>query len=658
MAAGDGGLAVPPNTPPIPPPGLEPKFAADHPRILLRGATLEHLKAAAAAKEPAYTKFQAMVDRQLKGGDSYGFKAHFAALVARITGDEKYCDFAVANADAQVIAEERLIAAGAEPRIQRDNFLYVGQTVGDVIQTYDWCFPRTTDDQRKRWLAYANQAVFNVWNNQKASWGGKARPWSGWSVNNPSNNYYYSFLTATMLLGIAARGEIPDAEGWIKMFRETKIRDQLVPTFQKDLVGGGSLEGPAYGIAMRELFHLYDVWEASTGERIATLTGHAKDSMAYLLHVTLPTLDRIAPIGDQPSTSNAPLVDYHRQYLLELMWLFRNDPLARVGQTYLRTCSVPEMKWEFTLIYELLYKMPTLPESPLDQLSPTYYAPGTGHVFMRSGWSKADTWVNFIAGTYSESHAHRDQGSFMIYKNEWLAVDEVILTKSGIRQDEWLHNLVRIVSQGKTIPMTYRTSAKMLAVADGPELAYVAADMTPNYMGKASVSKVEREMVFLKPDVVVVFDRVETTGDAQKVWHLSTPLAPVATSSGVLIQGARSRLSVEPVLPAGRQPSIVSWPSQEPDTTGGSRIDIPEAAPGLSHFLVVLSIDDAVTRRQATTTAGSKGVTLTLKDGRVVTLQFRDNTPGGSVEIVSAPGQAPKQIALAPGIVPPPLLRQ
>ena len=37
-----------------------------------------------------------------------------------------------------------------------------------------------------RWIAYANQAVWNVWNHTAARWGSKTFPWSGWSVNNPS----------------------------------------------------------------------------------------------------------------------------------------------------------------------------------------------------------------------------------------------------------------------------------------------------------------------------------------------------------------------------------------------------------------------------------------------------------------------------------------
>ena len=56
------------------------------------------------------------------------------------------------------------------------------------------------------------------------------------------------------------RARRPQADQWITQFRDTKVLGQLVPTFDADLVGGGSREGTGYGVAMRELFELYDLW--------------------------------------------------------------------------------------------------------------------------------------------------------------------------------------------------------------------------------------------------------------------------------------------------------------------------------------------------------------------------------------------------------------
>jgi hypothetical protein len=74
-------------------------------------------------------------------------------------------------------------------------------------------------------------AVWNTWNPTKATWGTKRREWSGWATDNPNNNYYSSFLEATMLLGLAARGEHPRADEWVKAFREKRLGDELFPTY-------------------------------------------------------------------------------------------------------------------------------------------------------------------------------------------------------------------------------------------------------------------------------------------------------------------------------------------------------------------------------------------------------------------------------------------
>jgi hypothetical protein len=122
----------------------------------------------------------------------------------------------------------------------------IGPLIGDVMMVYDWCFSQVSESQRSRWLTFADHAVWNVWHPDDANWGGRPAQWSGWSIDNPSNNYYYyfySFLRATMLLGLGAEGELPSAAGWRTFFRTTKIQNQLVPTFESDLVGGGSREG-------------------------------------------------------------------------------------------------------------------------------------------------------------------------------------------------------------------------------------------------------------------------------------------------------------------------------------------------------------------------------------------------------------------------------
>ncbi|APR81524.1 Fibronectin type III domain protein [Minicystis rosea] len=619
--------------------GGSPVIPAKHPRIYLNEANRARLTASLDGAEKAATRFRDMVDDQLENGDVYAFQAYFAALLGVLTKEPAYCKYAVEDIDARVAAEEALIAAGESAEVAGDSYLYVGETVGDLALVHDWCFDATTAAQRTRWIAYANQAVWNVWHPEEASWGGVSHPWSGWSIDNPSNNYYYSFLRATLLLGLTSYGEHDSAQTWIDTFREEKIQKQLVPTFTSDLEGGGSREGTGYGVSMRSLFQLYDLWEATTGERIWDLTGHTRASLPNLLAFTVPTLDRIAPIGDHARDSTAALFDYHRSYVLTLAHLLGpSDPLSDVAQTWLDDCSVPEMEQRFMFLDDFLYYDPMHAKRPLSDLHPTYYAPGTGSVFFRDGWSKTATWGAFLAGPFTESHAHRDQGSLLVYRGEWLAYDENILSHSGLRQEEESHNLVRIQQGGATVTMA-NGAAKLSALHDTKDLLYLRADVTPVYAGKAAVSRVEREVLFFKgPGAFLVMDRVDTSDGAEAVWQLNAPSEPTPLSTtGWAVSGAAGTLRITPLYPASPTAAVLDWPSLDSDLNGGYRLDVSDpAAGGKTRYLMLLAPGGNVSSSTPVPGATTVGATLSFSDGTTAEVSFGKDTAGGTLTLSSS----------------------
>ena len=343
-----------------------------------------------------------------------------------------------------MLAAEAAIGSGSLPAIARDDYLDIGDDIGNLALVYDWCYD-AVGDRRDAWLTYANQAVSNVWNPDTAMWGTTSAKWTGWAIDDPEDNYYYSFLRATMLLGLAAHGEHDGIDAWLTQFHDTKLVGELVPNFNANLVGGGSREGTGYGVSLRTLWELYDFWNASTTEDIATMTPQTRASMLMFIHETLPTLDRIAPTGDQSRDSTASFFDYHRAYLEELVHIFPNDPLSPRVLALLRDCSVPEMGQEFMYAYDFMLASDTAP-TMLDGMGQTYYAPGAGQFYSRSGWDTHATWINMNAGPYTESHAHQDQGALMIYKDGWLAYDPVIDSHSGLPQLVADHGTLRFGS--------------------------------------------------------------------------------------------------------------------------------------------------------------------------------------------------------------------
>jgi hypothetical protein len=587
-----------------------PSFAADHPRIYL-AANRARLEASLAENGPAAARFREIVDLQLGGSDIYGFEAWNAALLGQLTGEPQYCAYAVATVDAVVAAEEALIAAGERAEVSNDSYLHVGPTINDVMLTYDWCFDVATSSQKARWLAYAHQAVWNVWHPAEASWGGVAFEWSGWSVDNPNNNYWYSFLRATMTFALAAHDEDAYATECLGFVRDTLVTGELVPVLE-ELDGGGSREGTGYGVSMWHLFELYDLWASSTGEDLANLTGHARASLLHFFHEVVPTLDRVAPTGDHSRDSEANLFDYHRAYVAILAYLYQDDPLAARAQWFNAHSSVPEMDSPFMSVYDFLYEI-DVAEQPLDGLNTAYHAPGIGEIYARSGWDTDATWLNVIAGPFTESHAHQDQGSFLLYKGEWLAYDPNVETASGVRFENELHNLVRITDGGETVPQHAPSTSEVVALAQGDGWFHVSVDSTGSYDGDERVESVRREVVYLEPDIVVIRDRVTSAAGTEQVWQLSSPITPAISGARATFAGASHTLRVERVTGPAVTTAARDWASLDDDFSDGHRYD-ETAAGGANTFVHVLWIDDAVTSVSEST----GGATLTTPSGTVV----------------------------------------
>ena len=643
-----------------------PVFASGHPKVLLNhAATLTCLKGLMANGTPSAVRFKAYVDSEVaRPGANWGFQTWWVALMYQVNGAPAYADFAVSKVDAFVASEEAKIALGQVPTVASDSYLDVGRLVGDVALVYDWCYPRLTVAQRTRWIAYMNQAVTNVWNPSRATWGSKVVPWSGWSVNNPSNNYYYSFLRATMLLGLATRGENPTAPTWIDQFRTTKVANELLPLFNRDLTGGGSREGTGYGVAMKGLFQLYDWWERSTGERIATATPHTLASTAWMLHNIVPTLDFLSATGDQARDSSVALFDYHREYLLSLMTLFPQERMSSMAKIVLDGSSVPKVSNGFESFVDYLYQPPALPTASIADLSTSYWGPGTGQLFMRSAWGdKTAVFSNLTCGPFTESHAHRDQGAFQLYRGEWLAPTTNIYTHSGIEQQEELNNLVRVQLNGSTIrQVNGAPKCDLAALAENDYFTYGVAKVTPVYNGNASISKVEREYLFIKPSTFVVFDRVASVAGTRRVWTLNLPGAPVINGDRLTFTGAKSnRLDVYRVAPGGLNyqvstPTLVE-PSDTLSNANAKRVDVVDTAGLQSQFLHVMGTNGSVSSVVRSDASGQTGVVVQLADGRAVTVRFGNNTTGGTLDIRQGSGAVQFGGALPASVTAPPLFR-
>jgi hypothetical protein len=523
----------------------------------------------------AYTRFKSWVDNAVNGSPGYDFHAADAAIMFLITRDTRYCSTGVGLVEAQVAAAESAIAGSRNPAVASDSYLDVGPMISDLAHVYQVCAAQMTASQRQRWAAYAEQAIWNVWNHQNARWGNRSAPWSGWSVTNPGNNYHYSFIEATMTWALAS-----GSRTWFDFLTTNKL--PAMQAYYATVPGGGSLEGTGYGTAQMRLFDLYRLWNRSTGQDLALTNTHARNTVPYWVHATVPTRDRFAPIGDQSRNSVPELYDYHRHLMLSARALSHDPAIRDMASWWLRNISVAQMGQGANFRYDALLPAgsATTPPAALH-----YAGAGTGHVFARTGWDTQAMWMAFVAGPYNESHAHQDQGSFTLFsRGSWLAVTENIWSRSGINQGTQFHNVVRFERSNTSAqqctapandPIVHQCegSRATATVTPGDNGALtITADLTPVYRGNPALASWNRRVDFGARRLRVL-DSFALGAGTTAWFQLNVPVQPTLVDARTVDAGGVRVRVLQPANPTIR---LVNWAGG--DFNSGWRIDIGGAA--------------------------------------------------------------------------------
>jgi hypothetical protein len=558
--SGEGSGAARPTGCPVPATSLYPGFRYNLPTTRPFISLSHYSQASKRANE--YARFKAAADAALAGSPPYAYSATHSVTMYHLTSNAAYINDAISRVEAMVAKAEALITAGRRPEIASDSYLEVGSHLLDLSLTYDHGYSRLSPSQRQRFSAFAEQTLHNVWNPPTASWGGVSHPWSGWSICDPGNNYHFSFLRATMLWALASQNA-----AWLD-FLQTQKFGPLV-SYYAQLPGGGSREGTGYGTAQMGLFLNYLYWGSSTGEQLASLTPHTRETIDYWVHATVPTRDRFAPIGDLSRSSIPELYDYHENLVHAAVALSPGTSQSRRGVWWLQNNSVTEVRHSFNLQGELL----PYPDPPLAPTELVYHASGAGALFARSSWATDATWVAIVAGKYDQSHAHQDQGSFTLFRRDWLAVTHNIWSHSGINQGVEVHNVLRFErADGKVIAQrpSETLQSTMTSTSTGGVVT-VAADVSNAYWRDSASIQSWTRTFELSGNTLRVTDACRVASGIKPVFQLQVPTLPVQGANGVITAGKLTITPLQPVTVA-----IEKMPA--PEFSRGYRISFTSAA--------------------------------------------------------------------------------
>lgn len=388
------------------------KISAGHPRIYLTPAGISQLKARATASNPRWVQLE---DWALNPGSDPWESMPGKALVSIMTGNPSYCRDAVSTALSLM-----------------EDSGHGSMTGGALALIYDWCHEQASSEDRQKFIAF-----LNGWGDYVLAHSDDLNDSPGWGNYWP--RYGYDFA----LMGLATYGDNPRAVEWLDEFRHRRYRDSDLPLLKRIEAGGGWPEGMLYDfIANWPRVKALEAWRTAAGENLFESTTWYRDRLGYaLLHRWPGLADQYGhkyhpylSTGDS-ERNRGSIANYERITDLILIQRFPTVPLARQLQAYLAS---PRTGNSMSFLYheEFLWFNPKQPSATPRLL--THYAPGTGTIFMRSGWpSKAadtdpsPTYLTFQAGDHFTYHQHYDQNSFTLRKYGDLALDSGVYSGDG-----------------------------------------------------------------------------------------------------------------------------------------------------------------------------------------------------------------------------------
>jgi len=314
------------------------------------------------------------------------------------------------------------------------------------------------------------------------------------------------------------------------------------------------------------------------------------------------------------------------------------------------------------------------------------YMRNAGLVIARTGVGPDETYASFKAGARFSQHQHYDENTFIIYRKGYQAAD------TGVRGPKphhiiyypqtIAHNAILIRMANEPLasywgPAPARKIEKSKMVSDGGQsracvghnlgfaynhyYAASAGDATATYSSKKCKEAV-RFFVFVRPGIVIVYDRVESVKPEQeKAFALQfcedVELLPGLVTRSTAGDGA---MFTTTLLPKDAKRTLFGGPGKEFWTNGQSwpahewhwakydrnknplgrwRLEVtPEKQDTAVRFLHVLEPVDtdvkAPSKTELLADDKTDGVRISARDGSVITVKFaRTGDPVGTIEI-------------------------
>jgi hypothetical protein len=459
---------------------------------------------------------------------------------------------------------------------------------------YDWLYPAFDGGQRARVIT-ALSAWIDFYDK------------SGFIHDQPIGNYAEGYLLAKAAAAFTVRDDSPSAAAW-----ETDVEDRLwgklvQPAYTTGMKGGGWPEGWEYGPrSVVEVTEFLRCARTARGFDWDTQLPQIHDQAMYMEYFAWPSLQHMDDQGTVRSGVSL-LPSLSQASTLAMLAEWSGDDFAKTARSFAVDLAANQTlaPWE-----ALLFADGTLPTQPYTQQQLSYFAPGPGHVAMRSAWTKDAVWASLVAGPYLDSPDSGEQlfnqGSVAVVQGDqpilvnatgWLPQKGGSTAEDFVYQDSFgmktrkLYNVFFVddptnpnnPGQDAVGPADAKTHVEKYE--DGGGFVRARAVNLEDMYAQHPITTWSRDLVYVRPDAFVILDHTTVAGASQDQWlAFHVPVAPATSAGG--IYGIPQLGQLQSLLPASTAGTVVALP-------GGAAWRIELHAPNMQpsqDWLTVLTL--------------------------------------------------------------------
>jgi len=639
------------------------EIAKAHPRLL---GSADYLKRLAQERPEAWARVD-WAARNLETADETVMDEHMKAismgLVYVVEGD---------SAVGRAAVERVLITVRAPIRVGHDTF---GYDMAKVALVYDLCWPLWTQAEKEEFYDYCNRTIDANVNSELAVFHNAWYGYKWWGYGLTAYATWYEWERAPKILA-----EL-----------EKDYAERAAPALELSGQGGGFAEGYYINYWSYEWLFFCEAARAVEGKNYYALApGFFHNRAVACMFEAYPWISensshRPIPMGDSGGQRFRRERDKALAVRRILINFYRDDPAHQAVHAFNEEtprCGVPGNAYK-----DFLWRDTTVTKGDLAHFKLSHISTGPGYVYARSSWDNGATYFFFKCGDRFTAHQHLDNGHFLFAKYDELAGDGgqyfyfggdhdtnyLLRTiahstvtvynpaetwtnlrafagpfgNDGGQRHDWPHHngSCNDIADRNLHPDLYEL-ADITAYEDKGAYMYVAGDMTKAYKAD-KMGLFTRQIVFLRPGTLVIFDRVTAKDkDFTKRWLLQASKAPTQQDGALMVTNDfGGRMFVRTLLPREAKVKLNSGDSlycydghcypaeQSRGPAPECRVEIsPPVAAETDYFLNVLTAADTsmTAPPEAGYTEYEDRVEVNLEGAKVT---FRKGELAGQIEL-------------------------